>query len=232
MNENGVIAVYNVRDGNTTLEHTYATLYSDVARHYSRLRIPDFSLVNIIPTRADESRSIQLVAVTNKGDRLYFSYNRNYSNALEFKYAKAVRGRTTSQQQQASEVKDVHEAFYSKGVFILANTRSDDSDTILTLTTEQIPTTGITLDTTGSVDVQGRTYAIAEIPLFVQPAVIPTNVSELATQHIKPKREFICLSSSGIQLISKLRPIDRLERLLKENKEGWDSSGPQIKVSP
>ena len=40
--------------------------------------------------------------------------------------------------------------------------------------------------------------------------------NELAMQHVTAMREFLCLTNTGLHLISKLTPLDRLRQLLLE----------------
>jgi nuclear pore complex protein Nup155 len=241
LSENSVIQVYDLGEDGRSAKRVdiYNTLYRDAARLYPRLYTQyDYYLIGIVPTLNIESRSIHLIAITNKGDRFFFCTNEGSNisrpKKLEFKFARPIhhgnvlQSRLSPQRQivggsvQLPPVKEIHEVFYSRGVFILADTRSEDSDALFTINAEQTLTargqTGLT-ETIGLLDVQGRTYAVAEVPLQIEPAIIPPNASELVTQHIKPPREFICLSNNGIQLINKLRPVDRLERLISEDGE-------------
>jgi hypothetical protein len=181
LSENSIIEVYDLgTDGRSTNKvFTYNTLYSDVARQYTRFRNANFSLIGIAPTLNIESRSIHLIAFTNKGDRFFFSTNEGSNiyrpKFLQFRFAKSIQesspNRLSPQRQiggtlQQQNVQEIHEVFYNRGVYILADTRTEESDTLHTMNIEQIPgRTGPNslIETNGTLDVQGRTYAIAEV---------------------------------------------------------------------
>eukprot|EP01079_Euglenida_sp_SAG-EU17-18_P009958 gene9958-1796_t len=68
----------------------------------------------------------------------------------------------------------------------------------------------------------GQVSAIAELPAALEPAIpsqrtdsllvrLPDN--ELATQHLKASRKFVCVSPTGVYTFVKLRPVDRLKKI-------------------
>ncbi|KAL0487544.1 nucleoporin Nup155 [Acrasis kona] len=165
----------------------------------------------------------------------------SHARRLELRFARslqqapAIATRVSPQRTHALNVelpqcKEIHEVFYSHGVFIAADTRTDDTDTLFTFNSEQRsistrhPSPAVSLqnsnqtflsETIGALNIRGRTYAIAEIPLYVEPKILSNTFNnELLTQHVRPRREFVCLSNNGIHLITKLRPIDRLLKIL------------------
>lgn len=52
--------------------------------------------------------------------------------------------------------------------------------------------------------------------------------NELAIQHMLPPRQFLCLTSSGLHLIMKYRPVDILREVLGGSR-GADT--PDVRVS-
>ena len=67
--------------------------------------------------------------------------------------------------------------------------------------------------------VDGQAWAIAEVSRSVKYPLDKTGLSlnELETQMMFPPRQFLILSELGISIFSKLRPIDYLQRLLRDS---------------
>jgi nuclear pore complex protein Nup155 len=185
-------------------------------------------IIRIAPISDIESKSLTLVAIANTGERFFLG---PLSSRRGLFLEKHRQSPVDSSLKAVSDINPtrVHEAFYNKGVFILANSVTEDSDTLLCSAfepTDSIQTTSvrafnrqsIATEFITSVDVQGKTLAIAEVLQFRDPALMSKkdSLNELAVQHICPPREFICLSNSGLTLMVKLRPIDKLVQLLQQ----------------
>lgn len=77
---------------------------------------------------------------------------------------------------------------------------------------------------------EGRTWAIAEtiqpgdLEAVASPTPLPPTV---VTQHARPPRRFVLLTTQGCYVITRLRPVDQL-RLLLEASKGSSSSSDAV----
>ncbi|KAL9646182.1 hypothetical protein ABK040_008055 [Willaertia magna] len=252
LSENMTFEVYDLgKDGyGMTKIATYSNLIVDSIRKFPNLNrdFKNIKIISIQPITMEESKAIHLVAVSSKGDRFFFSTNIEGGRpiGLSLIHIKAlpplsVTGGIGNSPNISpyirspvglgqNVIKGIHECFYKNGVFLMADSRSDEVDNLICISLERKcdPTLGITgyntrpnilCENVSTRDLEGKSHAISEIPLYLDPLLIPTSnpLNELSIQHIKPPREFVCLSNNGIHLLVKLRPIDLLQQILQQS---------------
>eukprot|EP01113_Clastostelium_recurvatum_P037057 TRINITY_DN5381_c0_g1_i1.p1 TRINITY_DN5381_c0_g1~~TRINITY_DN5381_c0_g1_i1.p1 ORF type:complete len:1363 (+),score=368.70 TRINITY_DN5381_c0_g1_i1:65-4153(+) len=118
----------------------------------------------------------------------------------------------------------VSAAYYSKGVYLLARGRGDERDTLVsvcpdparTSRQDMAPTvysTRLSLyEMVSRIGVDGKVWSIEED--FESAMGHPANVSELSLQVYRAARKFLCLTTSGIHVVLKQRPLDQLADIL------------------
>lgn len=123
----------------------------------------------------------------------------------------------------------IHVSHYSAGVMVGASPISEDVDCVIGV----CPDMGaITQDSwcemPSTIYIDGKTWAISEIPLHVLSGKTKKKSSraiaeesgggsvlnEFNTQLTQPTRKFLILTNSGVTVLSKKRPIDVLQQLV------------------
>lgn len=169
---------------------------------------------------------LHLVAISNKGDRYYFSTNEKGEKRpqyLIFKKEEII----SNDQIEIIGKKEIQSTFYRKGVFLLSNNISEEKDSLIGLSIESkgkdYSSKALSFqfyEKSNILDSKGKIQAISEIPkkvLLFQDK--NKNVDDLVGQLFKPLREYVCLSNNEVQILEQLRPIDRLKKILKSEKK-------------
>lgn len=207
------------------------SLSVDISDSVPLLNKQNFKLISItaIPNRSAESEFV-LIAISKQGHQFFFSASMigdKFSNL----YVKSVHYSPLRKSQNAAPnpngsnvVTEIHESFYSNGVFLLADAMTEEKDRLITILRETSRNGQFSkvFETVQEFDVQGKTLAVAERPLKLQVSFgseieLTRQYNELTTQHYHPPREFICLSNTGIQIITKRRPVDLLKIILQDS---------------
>ncbi|KAJ3276818.1 hypothetical protein HDV01_002872 [Terramyces sp. JEL0728] len=208
---------------------TSVAKYRDLNSELSKINAFDDQIVALYPISPIESRSLHVVVITSSGVRAYFSTN-EYSYAsttnpkfIEPKTLKCLFAFPPSNIAGAINQRiKVHQGFYSNGITITSQAL-EDIDRILVST----PHAGTIVqgdrkylvEYAGYCEVEGRTWAIEEIPSELQTSmkrnpVVGYYLNELATQFEFEARKFYLLTNGGLHTIIKHRPIDILYQLL------------------
>nr|CAG4708404.1 unnamed protein product [Naegleria fowleri] len=232
LSENMTIEVYDLgRDGmGMNKIVSYSKLISDVMRKFPNTNrdYSNMKIISIAPVTSYESKIINLVAISSKGDRLFFSTNATSGATLGSPVLSLMDIKPLSLPKSSlhRRVNEIHECFYKDGAFILAGARSDEVDGLVCVSMERktiantYPEYSVPIyENINVINLDnGRTHAIAEIPLYLDPLLVSSDnaLNEITVQHIKPPREFVCLSSSGMHLLIKLRPVDFLQQILQQ----------------
>ena len=154
--ENHISLIYLGQDGKDYVKIAKQTgIYQKASRftdQYSQF-VPDernFEIVSLHPVSPSESQVVQLMAVTSTGHRLYFSHFSDL-NRVPLKNGKLVApaglvlafvrpplGPVTSFGYGASldgpRGAQIHQAFYSTGLFLAANSFTEEMDRLLGIT--------------------------------------------------------------------------------------------------
>ncbi|KAJ1564805.1 hypothetical protein HK405_013934, partial [Cladochytrium tenue] len=138
-----------------------------------------FQLVSVHPVPPSESADVQLMAVSSAGFRLYFSFFSGFAGggaaapgsrpasgggggggaAVEPTRLQLVFVRPPSSAVGRERLR-LHDACYADGVLVLANSFSDDADSVVCISREKEHA----LELTGSDKLEGKTWSISALP--------------------------------------------------------------------
>lgn len=213
-----------------------------------------FRVVSISPIAVHQATEVIACVITNHGHRIYLRkrtsakqldvrFIRLCPSSL-LPNAKN-RNRCAPDFNEDESPKDVSMALYKNDVFVLVDTLPD-KDALITINTApnisrmQIPQLHESIEVKPMVDSRqrslGHIFAIAERPsnlnltvaaasLYASESDSPlTGLSEFATQHALPRRQFLVLTRHGLLSYSRRRPVDELKSLLKQYKLSRDPS--------
>jgi nuclear pore complex protein Nup155 len=211
---------------------TYTSLIADITRTARLNRdLREFKLKSIYPIEATESQAYQFVAISSKGDRCFFSFRigREWHVSLGFtRFAPNAIPNTPNRAFSPTHniTRDIHESFYNKGVFLMAQD-ADVSGNLICVSYQrnsadtQRRQPDILTEIAALHPLSAKPHAIAEVQTSLDPTLVPEgyHLNELATQHVKPPREFICLTFNSILLLTKLRPVDKLQQIFVNEPE-------------
>ncbi|ORY01953.1 nucleoporin-domain-containing protein [Basidiobolus meristosporus CBS 931.73] len=203
-----------------------------------------FQLVSLHPIYPSESKLLNLVGVTSTGCRLYFTHHKSEfrgmggvlrsdtkspPTGLELLHVRLppspeITPNAIGEFNRSLGASNVHVTCYSSGVLLAANSVSDEMDSLLGMAPDAGKITQMgnqsqscsLIEFHGINTIEGKTWAINEIE-----NPFPSNsnddervMNELATQLTFPPRHFLVLTNSGINILSKQRPIDVFVQLL------------------
>jgi nuclear pore complex protein Nup155 len=176
----------------------------------------DFKIVSIHPTSA-ESIGYHLVAVTSTGCRIYYNHHKDSQPS---KYDDPPTGlvtihvRTPSDQFTTSD--RASHAIYNKGLLMLVKNQQADptQDQIVTFSPDLGSLTNCTSTASvkltefyGAINIHGKVLAMVESPSAYK-------LNELTAPYNSPARHFLVLTTSGLSILVKQRPVDMLYRLI------------------
>ncbi|GAA5809257.1 hypothetical protein MFLAVUS_002662 [Mucor flavus] len=179
-----------------------------------------FKIVSINPTSSAESKSYHLVAITSTGCRLYLSHHKDNQH---LKQDEAPNTLTLSHVRHPDESILPTDVFshtlYKDGLFVGVKNQNQKptEDTIVTyspdlgsLTTPKIIMTG----TSAYKEFDNLLKVPGKIISIVESTTSPHRINELSTPYETPGRTLLALTTYGIVVLIKQRPIDMLYRLL------------------
>ncbi|KAJ1547412.1 hypothetical protein HK096_003056, partial [Nowakowskiella sp. JEL0078] len=191
-----------------------------------------FKIVSISTISPLESTSLNLIAITSTGFSLYLTCSRDYqgSDGLVPVNLKVLYVRPPVIQNigrpifiQSGAVTTIHAAYYASGLIVMANSVSEEADSVIGVA----PDAGLGInhgslvEQWNSIPLQGKTWGFAETPsIFSSSAKGQLGdgrlLNELATQLEYPRREILIMMNTGIAFLTKVRPIDILQRILRD----------------
>ncbi|KAJ3128459.1 hypothetical protein HK098_004354 [Nowakowskiella sp. JEL0407] len=248
-NNNSIEVVYLGPDGKGferrgRLNDIYTPAQVELERYSTAFHMDanHFHIVSIHAISELESTSLNLVAVTSNGCRIYFSIT---SESIISKGLRVVAARPPVNQTffpgrsaplKSSSNAAIHVAYYAAGLVVAANSVSEDTDSVI----GACPDAGVALqhkalfEQWNEIQIHGKTWVIAEAKnSFNTPKKLKigeksgTLIHELSTQLEFPQRNILVMTNAGIHIMKKIRPVDILQRLLKE-KYGLNS--PEMKA--
>ena len=190
----------------------------------------DIVALEVVSAKEAGSSKVGLVAVTSTGVRLYFTHQRrgysvyvpsNLPANLDLCHVRTPPVPAQGQQPSPTTVafNNVSQArFATGGFFLAANSFSDEVDVLLATSPDigrvwnsvlQGSTSRIFSEIAAEVQIEGRTWAIAEVTQRA-PGIESGLLSELATQAIEPRREWVVLTHVGSNIVTRQRPVDTL----------------------
>lgn len=165
-----------------------------------------------------ESDSINLVAVTQAGVRLYFSacgFDR--PSSLDLVHVRLPPGFTPSSVMQRPNA--VSNIYHKQNTFIMTSTQTENKDFLWVLSNDFHVYEDQMMEAFSVNSLGGRVWCIAEEIKSKQ--IAPSNDNQIpplvVKQHAEERRKFVLLTSEGIHIFHKQRPIDQLSSLLTEN---------------
>eukprot|EP00761_Pharyngomonas_kirbyi_P003933 gb/GECH01003937.1/.p1 GENE.gb/GECH01003937.1/~~gb/GECH01003937.1/.p1 ORF type:complete len:1322 (+),score=261.03 gb/GECH01003937.1/:1-3966(+) len=194
----------------------------------------NFKLISIGVISRYESPHLHLIAVSSKGYRFYFATNGalKYLGVAEARPPFADVSKRDLFSKSGNQIEqNIHKAFAKKGTVIMADSKDEETDNLLCFNIEGEHARGLdrgvvppVTEVVSTVEVEGRNLEIAEVPMSIvspEGMLLFTKqsdlyINELVSQPLLPPREFVSLSSNGIYLLTKLRPVDRLAQILHQ----------------
>lgn len=179
----------------------------------------DFSnfkpIVSIKAVTKNEANNINLVAVTEAGVRLYFSCN-DRPTSLDLSHVRLPPGFTPLYAMQRPSV--VSNMYYRDNTFIMSSLHSENKDYLWIMSNDYYVYEDQMMEATSVCSLEGRVWCIAEERKSIARRC-PTgmNAPLVVTQHFEERRKFVLITSEGVQIFHKQRPIDQLQFLLMEN---------------
>ncbi|KAG1451876.1 hypothetical protein G6F56_007971 [Rhizopus delemar] len=175
----------------------------------------DFKIISIHPVSSGESSSYQLVAVTSTGCRLYYTYHQ-HGNHLSFDDAPSdlalIHVRTPPKTTESTQV--FSKALYKDG-FFAAVKNNQQIESVLTICPDlgKLVTTNLAgrpslTEFVDEATLNGSILSISETS-YSQP-----RLNELTAHYTSPSRQLLVLTTRGLSVIKKQRPVDMLFNLV------------------
>ncbi|RCH87251.1 hypothetical protein CU098_000350, partial [Rhizopus stolonifer] len=180
----------------------------------------DFKIVSIQPTTALESTSYHLVAITNSGLRIYFSHHTESQHLIyDAPPNNLVITHVRSPEKSMSTADNIHHPVYNNALFMFVQNQhaSATQDKIIIYSPDLgnlsnciSPASNMSLaEFHDTIDIHGKVLSISESPEGTQTINDMTIVPYYA-----PTRYFFILTTSGVYVLAKQRPVDMLSNLL------------------
>ncbi|CAH0559339.1 unnamed protein product [Brassicogethes aeneus] len=183
-------------------------------------------IVSISAVEACDSANVNLVAVSQTGVRFYMSVV-SLSNQLpnQRPYTLAllhVRLPPGYSANIAVRPRCVHMSHYRDRNCVLVSTVKD-KDVLWCISSDLFPFNSTLMEAYTTVNLDGPVLAIAEVrhdsplqdPNFEAPPLA-------VRQHFEAQKKYVVLTSHGVQILVKLRPVDLLRQILRDSR-GHDS---------
>lgn len=221
--DKSTIQLYDLgHDGSSMKLVTTKTLSAIVNQASCVARTVDIGIfkpfVGIKALARSESDSIHLMAVTQAGVRLYFSAcGSDRPTSLELVHVRLPPGHTPpSGMQKPNSVSNI---YYQDNTFIMTSSQTENKDFLWIFSNDFYVYETQMMEAFNINSLGGRVWCIAEekrcnIPRAGYELLNPPLVVK---QHFEERRKFILLTSEGVHVFYKQRPIDQLHLLLAES---------------
>lgn len=224
MTENNSIYVTYLGKDNYTFDTVYRNTdtYNEARKTNTstiHLKVEKFKIVSIHPTSSSESIGYHLVAVTKTGCRLYYNHHKDgqhlvYDSPPNALVTVHVRPAST----EFSTTDNVGKSLYSNGLLMMVKNPNTygNQDRIVTYSPDLgnlgnrtiAESDSRLLEFYNTVDVHGKVLNILEVPSG------SSEINELKLSYNTPPRHFVVLTTSGLSVLVKPRPVDMLHKLL------------------
>lgn len=240
LNENGdvlyqltensnIIVTYLGKDGQSY--HDVLTYKEASARANDSLRLSKFldprifKIVSINPISSTESKSYHLVAITSNGCRLYLSHHKDNQHLKQDEAPNTLTLDHVRHPDDNILPTDVFShTYYKDGLFVGVKNQNEKAkeDKIITYSPDLGSITHPTVlmnsipaykEYASSLNVPGKILSIVEGTTF------PYQINELSAPYEKPGRTLFVLTTYGISVLIKQRPIDMLYNLLNSTNQ-------------
>nr|XP_018906260.1 PREDICTED: nuclear pore complex protein Nup155 [Bemisia tabaci] len=165
-------------------------------------RVELCSIVSICAVEEKESKNVGLLAVTQAGVRFYFQliYMQGEVSDLKLIHVRLPPGFIGS--VVSVRPNDVRQAYYNNGIFMALSTVNESQDNLWCLSSEEYLAFDAPIEAQATVKLDGPVWQFS-------------CADEMTNSNAA---NFVSLSAQGIQLFSKLRPVEVLAQLLWKNK--------------
>lgn len=217
----GNIVMYDLGADGTCADNRTTISFSETFFAIKRL-LQDFSnsdfIVHISAVENTECIHVGLVAITNSGIRIYFthtSYNgRPYK--LRVSHLRVPPGYNGNIPYRPT---DVHLAHYSEGtLFMVCGPRNTGGNKLWSVSSDMFPCNNNITELFYTLPVDGVACVISKISSRLNYSWVP-DPPLIVRQLYEPSAKFVILSTQGLQIIEKLRPLDMLAELLSDGHE-------------
>lgn len=174
-------------------------------------------IVGIKAFTIHESENINMVAVTQAGVRLYFTASvGDRPTSLDLVHVRLPPGFTPSSAVQRPN--SISKIYQRDNTYIMTSPQSENKDFLWILSNDYYVYEDQMMEAFGVNSLEGRVWCIAE-EIQQTPARLNEEIRNpplIVKQHYEERRKFVLLTSEGVFIIHKQRPIDQLSLLLQE----------------
>lgn len=221
--EKSSLQMYDLGNDGTSMRQVTSKSLSAVVNQASCIaRTIDTSnfkpIVGIKTLTRSESENIHLVAVTQAGVRFYFSAcGGDRPVSLDLVHVRLPPGFTPSSAMQRPT--SVGNIYHKDNTFIMTSSQTENKDFLWVLSNDFYVYEDQMMEAFSVNSLGGRVWCIAEEarPNIARTGYEPLNPPLVVTQHFEERRKFILLTSDGVHIFYKQRPIDQLNLLLVES---------------
>ncbi|XP_015792110.1 nuclear pore complex protein Nup155 [Tetranychus urticae] len=239
--EKGTIEVYDLgTDGKdmakvaTKSAHAISSQAASLARNIEAENFRTIS--HICAVSESESTFINLIGFTETGIRIYFSTNNTQKyeqrpDSLNIVHIRLPPGYSAASPPQRPS--NIYLASYARSTTIMVSVTSDGRAILWTLSSDAFAFDNQLMELFSVHPISSRVWRMREEskPLLIK-KYIPINVGinkvvnleppVMITQDFEDQRKFIFLSSQGVHIAYKPRPVDHLKQLLVDN-QGFEN---------
>jgi len=221
--EKSTLQLYDLGNDGSSMRHVSSKSLSAVVNQASCIaRTIDTCnfkpIVGIKALTRSESDIVHLVAVTQAGVRLYFSACGGVRpTSLDLVHVRLPPGFTPSSAMQRPN--SVSNVYYKDSTFIMTSSQTDSKDFLWVLSNDFYVYEDQMMEAFNINSLGGRVWCIAEEtrPSISRASYEVQNPPLVVKQHFEERRKFVLLTSEGVYIFHKQRPIDQLHLLLLEN---------------
>lgn len=220
--EKSTLHLYDLGSDGNSMRHVTTKSLSAVVNQASCIaRTIDNSnfkpIVGIKAITREESRDIHLVAVTQAGVRLFFSASGgDRPTSLNLVHVRLPPGFTPSSAvQRPSSVSNI---YHCDNTCIMTSLQAENKDFLWILSNDYYVYEDQMMEAFGVSSLEGRVWCIAEekLKIPVRSSCDSMNPPLIVKQHFEERRKMILLTSEGVFIFHKQRPIDQLSLILAE----------------
>uniref|UniRef100_A0A6G1SEV7 Nuclear pore complex protein Nup155 n=1 Tax=Aceria tosichella TaxID=561515 RepID=A0A6G1SEV7_9ACAR len=174
-------------------------------------------IVGIKALTHHECENINLVAVTQAGVRMYFSASgADRPSSFDLVHVRLPPGFTPSSAVQRPNA--ISNIYQKDNTYIMSSPQTENKDFLWILSNDYYVYEDQMMEAFGINSLEGRVWSIAE-EIHESPSRFANDIINpplIVKQHFEERRKFILLTSEGVFIFYKQRPIDQLSLLLTE----------------
>ncbi|KAI8887499.1 hypothetical protein K501DRAFT_283289 [Backusella circina FSU 941] len=204
------------------------TFYHFVSQNDICKQLQGAQLVSIYATSPNESRKYQLVGVTNAGHRLYFTI---YKNELKQDIPDTLDLLHVRPPPNGQAGASVSKALYQDAVYLAVRTNPNNNVDELIGSNPDIGHLSQTMqhslvEFAASIPISGRILALESVPMA---GYDDYQINEIAAPSTISPKQFLVLTTTGLFVLMKQRPIDMFQRLLMHPASGTPTLSEELR---